>query len=76
MMWNEIKKTKKAVKYKKLADEAKEKYLKEKESYTPSPGFEKKTNERKRATSAYQFWQKDARPSIVKKNPDCSNPES
>jgi len=68
--WAEIKDTKKAEKYKELANEDKKRYEKEMEEYTPTPGYEKKEKAQKRATTAYHLWCKDERPNMEKKFPD------
>lgn len=73
LLWADIKETKKADKYKKIALEDKKRYEKEMKEYTPTPGFEKEEKVRKRATSAYQFWTKDNRAGMKKKYPDATN---
>jgi hypothetical protein len=63
--WNKIKGTSKAKKYEKLAEKDKERAKKEKEEFTPTPGFEKK--ESKRSTSAMTLWRRENKEKLTKK---------
>jgi hypothetical protein len=63
--WEDVKGTSKAKKYEKLAEKDKARAKKEKDEFTPTPGFEKK--EKKRATSAMTLWRRENKEKLTKK---------
>jgi len=82
--WKDIKDTKKAEKYKKMAEEDKVRYAEEMKTYVPSEEEEEKTrkprakkdkNAPKNVRSAYMFYCEKNRDAIKKKNPELKGKE-